>query len=140
MTLNGSIIYSKYDSYRSFLPALIDAVAQAGFCSQEILPDDTNTISGAELKRVYKEASKFSIRPHKIEPSIENMKSCLNGQLPFIMSLNTELFTERDVQIVNNYQRKLILPSPYELLPVLVVGYDDRIQVFLARNTWDPKW
>jgi len=88
-------------------------------------------------KHVYNEASRLSIVPLKVPINIVSVKTCLAHKIPVLVGL--VLSSDE----ANNNRGFVQIPDklPNEgFHACLVVGYDDRIQHFIIRNSWGKDW
>jgi C1A family cysteine protease len=69
------------------------------------------------------------------------MKGCLASGYPFVFGFSVYTEFESDTVATTGV---LNMPSPKEKLlgghAVIAVGYDDKTQRFIVRNSWGAKW
>lgn len=133
----------------------IKVVAKFGVCDEKIwayddTPADPNTNlwpAGAKptlkpSKESFSSASKNqAISYQRIAPNLSQMKGCLASGYPFIIGFSVyESFEGPTVKRTG----ELNMPQPGEAQvgghAVLVVGYDEKQQRFLVRNSWGKNW
>jgi C1A family cysteine protease len=88
-------------------------------------------------RKVYKEAARRSIVPLKVPINIISVKTCLAHQIPVLVGI---LISSDDA-----YHNQGWIQMPRKLPDegyhaCLVVGYDDRTQHFIIRNSWGNDW
>jgi C1A family cysteine protease len=91
---------------------------------------------------VFKEAAKHQVVSYqRVARSLPQMKGCLASGYPFVLgfsvyeSFETPAVTKSgDAPMPSSSERQLGGHA------VLAVGYDDRSQRFLLRNSWGPRW
>ncbi len=124
----------KFDTNRK---AAIRGVQQYGFCAESLWPYDRNLYMRMPSQQVYDEASRRSIVPLKVPINITSVKTCLAHQIPVLIGIvlsTDEAYNNRGwVQIPEK-------PPNEGFHACLVVGYDDRIQHFIIRNSWGADW
>jgi C1A family cysteine protease len=63
------------------------------------------------------------------------------NNLPFLIAFDVLLLSRPDmIRINRGYNDENSTKQKSDLHAVLVVGYDDRTQLFLVRNSWGPSW
>jgi len=88
-------------------------------------------------QQVYDEASRRSIVPVKIPINIVSVKTCLAHQIPVLVGI----MLSSDEAYHNQGWIEIPETPPDEgYHACLIVGYDDRNQHFIVRNSWGTDW
>jgi C1A family cysteine protease len=133
----------------------IKSVGKIGACPEKEWPyDDTpadpNTnvwSTGAKpaqkpSKDCYKDAKKFrAVSYQRVDRTLSQMKGCLADGYPFVFGFTVyDAFEGAEVEKTG----VLNMPLPGEGVvgghAVLAVGYDDKTQCFMVRNSWGTRW
>jgi len=133
----------------------IKSVAKQGACPETEWPyDDTPADSNTNLwpsdakprqkppKSCYTDAKKFrSVSYQRVDRMLSQMKGCLADGYPFVFGFTVyDSFESAEVARTGLLQ----MPAPREGVigghAVLAVGYDDKTQRFLVRNSWGTGW
>jgi hypothetical protein len=124
----------------SYTPEAIYGLVKYGVCMERHWPHAEELLGVQPPPEVFAKASKLKVVPLLVPPHLESMKRCLNYDLPFVIGFNTALLHQPDmIQINDNYHNNP--PNPkVGGHAVLVIGYDDRTQLFLVRNSWGKHW
>ncbi len=117
--------------------AAIRGVQQYGFCAESCWPYSEDLHMCIPPKKVYDEASRRSIVPLKVPINIVSVKTCLAYQIPVLIGI--ELHPDETYN--NDGYVQIPKKSPKEgFHACLVVGYNDRTQHFIIRNSWGTNW
>mgnify|MGYP002507676258 CR=1 FL=1 len=119
----------------------IKALVKYGCCSEKNWAYVEKKYKTKPSDKCYNEAAKRKIESYYRLSSLQNMKTCLAEGYPFIfgMSVYTSFCSEEieNTGIVD-------LPKSNEDLEgghaVLAVGYNDKTQRFIVRNSWGKEW
>ena len=133
----------------------IKSVAKQGACPEtEWTYDDTPADSTTNLwpagakpaqkppKSCYKDAQKFqAVNYQRVDRMLSQMKGCLADGFPFVFGFTVyESFESAKVAKTGVLQ----IPAAGEGVigghAVIAVGYDDKTQRFVVRNSWGPSW
>jgi hypothetical protein len=87
--------------------------------------------------KIYTEAAHRSIIPLKVPINIVSVKTCLAYQIPVLIGIQLH----RNEAYNNHGYVHIPKISPNEgFHACLVVGYNDRNQHFIIRNSWGSDW
>ena len=124
----------------SYAPEAICGLVKYGVCLERDWPHTEQYLGRQPPLEVFNQASNLKVVPLLVPPHVESMKRCLNYDLPFVFAFDTALLNQPDmIQINRNYNNN---PPNQEGggHAVLAIGYDDRSQLFLVRNSWGEQW
>ena len=117
----------------------IRALHKDGICMEKTWPYEKGRVFHKPGDHAYDEAEAHTIdEAHRVKIDLHHMKHCLAEGYPFVFGLTlSKLFqkTGRD--------GKVKLPDRSAMSgghAMLCVGYSDKDQVFVVRNSWGPKW
>jgi hypothetical protein len=122
----------------SYIPDAVYGLVKYGLCLEEIWPHEATDELEQPPWEVFEQARNLKVVPLLVPPHLESMKRCLNDDLPFVIAMNVELFNEPDMRALNRLENEP--PQEFGWHAVLVIGYDDRTQRFLVRNSWGKEW
>jgi len=119
----------------------IKSLVRWGSCPEKEWPYNINNFAVKPPPAVYTHAKKHTITSYHRVLSLDEMRSCLAEGYPFVFGFAVyEGFESQEIAqtgIVN-------MPKPTERMlgghAVMAVGYDDRSQRFIVRNSWGTKW
>jgi len=120
----------------------IKSVNKIGACSETLWPYDINQFTIKPSKAAYDDAAKHTaVSYQRLVPNLNQLKGCLADGFPFVFGFSVyDGFESQEVSKTG----ELNLPTPKEQLlgghAVLAVGYDDKINRFIVRNSWGSKW
>ena len=125
----------------AFLRDGIKALAKLGVCTETSWPYKIAKFTQKPTAACYIQAQQHLIASYHRLATVDDMRACLAGGYPFVFGFSVyEAFESAEVAasgVVN-------LPLPAETLlgghAVVGVGYDDKTQRFIARNSWDRDW
>ncbi len=125
------------DTFDTNRRAAIRGLQQYGFCEESLWPYDRDLYLQPPPQIVYNEAARRSIVPLKVPINIVSVKTCLAHQIPVLVGImlsSDEAYHNRGwIQIPET-------PPDEGYHACLVVGYDDRTQHFIIRNSWGTDW
>jgi C1A family cysteine protease len=125
------------DIFETNRQAAIRGVQQYGFCTESLWPYDKDLYMCTPPKNIYKEAAHRSIIPLKVPINIVSVKTCLAYQIPVLIGIQLH----RNEAYNNHGYVHIPKISPNEgFHACLVVGYNDRNQHFIIRNSWGSDW
>lgn len=123
--------------------AAISAVQSKGVCLAASWPYDLEKVNEKPTEECFKEALKHTVlQCHKVRVDVDDMRRCLAQGNPIVCGL---MLTDRFFRPGPGG----FIPTPGENDPraaqhglhaLLIVGYNDRQQVFIVRNSWGAWW
>ena len=115
-----------------------------GICEEVYWPYDPKLLNQEPSLEAYARASRYTVIPLKIPRNVVAMKTCLANQVPFLIGVRLLPSATREVSENNGYISKPNVSSQYAQRigshAILIVGYDDSTQHFIARNSWGKDW
>ncbi|MCA9576502.1 MAG: C1 family peptidase [Polyangiales bacterium] len=127
----------------TMIGAAIEGLREFGACSEESWPFDDELVNETPSEEAFDEASYFLVEDVMQVPTrLEAWKAALAEGHPIIFGIN--LYESFDAQ-----RRPGLVPSPspreaqredHAGHAMLAVGYSDRDQVFIVRNSWGEEW
>jgi C1A family cysteine protease len=120
----------------------IKSVAKQGDCPEKDWPYVVAKFADKPAATCFKNAIKYKAVSYQRVPQILNqMKGCLASGYPFVFGFSVYTEFENDTVAKTGV---LNMPRSKEKLlgghAVIAVGYDDRTQRFIVRNSWGSKW
>lgn len=135
--LQGTI---RYDSGAS-LRATVKSLAKYGTCSEDDWPYIPGKFRIMPTKSCYNDALNHTVTAYAKIYSLQDMKKCLAAGYPFVIGLALYSSFESEKVAVSGIVN---MPTRRESMlgghAVLVVGYDDKSQRFIVRNSWGEDW
>jgi hypothetical protein len=120
----------------------IRAIKTYGVCDERDWPYDISKCVEKPPTNCFQDAAAHkATQVCNIRQDANSMKNCLYAGFPFVVSI--QVYEEFDTQAV---AQSGIVPMPTHTSQslgahtVLVVGYDDNMQHWIARNSWGPEW
>jgi C1A family cysteine protease len=138
----------KYDRIKgdrgSTISGSIAVLEEMGACTEETWPYEPKLVNKRPSDEAYEEAKQFLIEEaEEIDVDLYAMKHCLAEGYPFAFGL----------LLFNSFERagrQGIVPMPnldteegrqtHGAHAMLCVGYSDKSQAFIVRNSWGEKW
>ena len=121
----------------------IEGLCEFGACSESSWPFDEDAVNEQPEDEAYEEAASFCIEDVSVLPTdLDAWKSCLADGYPIIFALKLYRSFE-------DHRRAGLVPVPtpreqrredHAAHAMLCVGYSDRDQLFIVRNSWGPRW
>jgi len=125
------------DTFETNRKSALRGLQQYGFCAESIWPYKRDLYMHVPPTHVYNESARRSIVPLKVPINIISVKTCLAHQIPVLIGIELS----SDEAYHNRGYVKIPEQSPNEgFHACLVVGYNDRIQHFIIRNSWGADW
>lgn len=129
----------------SSIPNAIEALREFGCCKETMFPFRYRNVNKKPPQQCYTEAEKYRIEGNtELRGSLDEMKACLAEGYPFIFSLD---IWQSFHQAEDNGGR---VPMPdfdkeersetHGRHAMLAVGYSNRSQCFIVRNSWGETW
>lgn len=127
----------------SVIEHAIDSLCTYGACAEPYWPFDEDAVNDEPDEDAYEEAANFLIEDVSVVPTeLDAWRRCLADGYPIIFGL--QLYHSFD-----NHRRRGLVPVPTRREvsreehgghAMLCVGYSDRDQVFIVRNSWGSGW
>jgi len=131
------------DDDGTMIGAAIEGLKKYGACSEETWPFDDEVVNASPSGDAFEEASAFLVEDVANVPTrLDSWKAALAEGNPIIFGLS--LYESFDA-----HRRPGMVPSPspreasredHGGHAMLCVGYSDRDQVFIVRNSWGDEW
>jgi len=120
----------------------IKSVAKLGVCPEPEWPYDIKKFTTRPPKKCFTHALKYkAVSYQRVIQTLNQMKGCLASGYPFVFGFSVYDSFEGDAVAKTGM---VPMPAPKEKLlgghAVLAVGYDDKQQRFLVRNSWGKSW
>jgi C1A family cysteine protease len=120
----------------------VKTVAKQGACSETSWPYEIDRFRDKPGRGCYAEGRKHqAIRYLRLNQSLGQLKGCLAEGFPFVFGFSVyEGFESPHVEATGEVE----MPGAKEEFrgghAVLAVGYEERTQRFIVRNSWGTKW
>jgi len=119
----------------------IKTLKNQGVCSETRWPYIISKFAVKPSLACYKEALKHQITSYHRILTLDEMRTCLAEEFPFVFGFTVyESFESQEVASTGIVQ----MPQPNERSlgghAVLAVGYDDLEKRFIVRNSWGTEW
>ena len=138
----------------------IEALDEFGICLESVWPYDTSAVNERPSDEAYDAAENNKLADAlQVQINLNEMKTCLAQGYPFVFGVRLfESFTEaarkgvipksapteaargehgRFVIIINKREKNFIICCRHAML---AVGYSDKKQAFIIRNSWGEDW
>lgn len=120
----------------------IKSIAQQGVCAETKWPYIISKFKRKPTDACYTDALKYrAVSYARVTQTVTQMRSCLASGYPFVFGFAVYDSFETDA-VANS--GVVPMPQPDESVlgghAVLAVGYDDKSQRFIARNSWGNGW
>jgi C1A family cysteine protease len=131
-----------YEDSGAMLRDTIKSINKFGACPESIWPYDITKLILKPTVTCYDTASRHkAVSYRQVSQNLDQMKGCLAEGYPFAFGMTVyQSFEGNTVSQTGVVQ--MPLPGEKEVggHAVLVVGYDNVTQRFLARNSWGTEW
>ena len=127
----------------SYISKAIEGLKEYGACSEETYPFDPDMVNDVPYQEAYDEAAAFKVEDMMSVPTkLSAWKHALAEGYPIIFGIN--LYKSFDKQ-----RKKGLVPMPSDKEAareshgghaMLAVGYSDKDEVFIVRNSWGEDW
>jgi len=119
----------------------IKSLAKLGVCAEESWPYVVAQFAKKPNAACYAQAKKHTITSYQRLGTLAEMRACLAEGFPFVFGFSVyESFESTAIARTGTVN----LPNPRERLigghAVCAVGYDDKSQRFIVRNSWGTGW
>jgi len=120
----------------------IKVVAKQGVPPETDWPYDITKFAEKPPAKAYTDAAKHQVTSyHRVNRVLNQFKGCLASGYPFVLGF-TVYDSFESAQVAHTGH--LNMPQPGEAVvgghAVMAVGYDDKHQRFIIRNSWGPDW
>ena len=115
-----------------------------GICKEELWPYDRRLLNRKPPPDVYQAARQHTIIPLRLPLEINAIRTCLANQIPAVIAVKMKYEINGEANANGGYI-SIPDPSDYEIAyltshAILIVGYDDDTEHFIARNSWGRDW
>lgn len=113
-----------------------------GVCHEKLWPYDINVFTQKPTAECYQDAQNHhGISYHRVSQNAYEIKHCLSEGYPIVFGfLVFESFENPDVARTGVMSMPQENDKPIGGHAVLAVGYDDKKQCFIVRNSWSSNW
>jgi C1A family cysteine protease len=120
----------------------IKSVAKLGDCPESEWPYDIAKFADKPPAKSYRKALKYrAVQYQRVVQALNQMKGCLASGYPFVFGFSVyESFEGTEVAKTGTVSMPTSTEKQLGGHAVIAVGYDDKLQRFLVRNSWGPKW
>jgi C1A family cysteine protease len=129
-----------YDS-GAYLRDTVKTLAKEGVCSEASWPYDISKFTQQPPDACYAEALDHQILSYYRMNKVKEMKACLAGGIPFVFGFSVYSSFMTDTVAKTG---KAKMPKFWERClgghAVMAVGYDDKQERFIVRNSWGAGW
>jgi C1A family cysteine protease len=120
----------------------IKSAVKQGVCPEKEWPYRITAFSSKPTASCYRDALLNQVLNYqRLTPTLLHLKDCLAAGFPFVFGFSVYESFESESVVKTG---KVPLPKPAERLlgghAVLAVGYDDKNQCFIVRNSWGADW
>ena len=120
----------------------IKSVAKLGDCPETEWPYDIAKFATKPSARCYREAMQYkAVLYQRVPQTLNQMKGCLASGYPFVFGFSVYASFEGP-QVAKTGAVPMPASSEKQLggHAVIAVGYDDKQQRFIVRNSWGRRW
>lgn len=130
--------------YGATLTSTAKAVRLYGDCEEYLWPYDISYVDEKPGPDVYEVARQYTVIPMEVPIKLEAIKTTLAHGLPVIIGIVLRYSAGKEAK---KNDGRINIPNPEattvrnsEMHAVVIIGYDDRTNHFLVRNSWGEKW
>jgi len=126
-----------------FVRGAIEALQMKGACLAETFPFDLEKVNEMPDREAFAEAMDYKISDAmKVPLDLDAMKSCLAEGYPivFALKLTKQFYTPDERGYVRTPDPEDPMAAEHGRHGMLLVGYSDRQEVFIVRNSWGTEW
>jgi C1A family cysteine protease len=120
----------------------VKTIHHDGACAEKLWPYEPQKFTDKPATACYTAAKEHTAIEYKrLMPTLMQLKGCLADGYPFVFGFTVYASFESD-EVARTGEANTPLSNEEAIggHAVLAVGYDDRTQRFLVRNSWGPKW
>ena len=120
----------------------VKSVAKQGACSESSWPYEIDRFRAKPSRECYAQGRNHqAIRYLRVNQSLGQLKGCLAEGFPFVFGFAVYAgFESRHVEETGEVEMPRAKEEFLGGHAVLAVGYDERTQRFIVRNSWGTKW
>jgi C1A family cysteine protease len=119
----------------------IKSLKAHGVCCEHVWPYEISRFTIKPSQDSYDQAAKRKISKYMRIQTIEEMKQCLSDGFPFVFGLTLyESFMSSRVERTGNVSMPNKIDYEAGGHAMLCVGYSEKTQRFLVRNSWGESW
>jgi len=119
----------------------IKTLAKQGVCSEKIWPYKISKFTDRPSAACYRQALKHQIISYYRIHTLDEMLACLAEGFPFVFGFTVyESFESQKVARTGIVDMPKAAEKALGGHAVMAVGYDDKDQRFLVRNSWGKDW
>ena len=125
------------------LSGALSAMQMSGACLAPSWPYDLGKLNEKPTDECFKEASQYKVcGVEKVPVDIDMMRRCLAEGNPIIfgLMLTDKFFRPGPSAYITTPGRNDKRAAQHGCHAMLIVGYNDRQQVFIVRNSWGENW
>ena len=125
------------------LQGAISAMQLKGACLAASWPYELDKLNSKPSDECFKEARKYRVAEAKKVPvNIDSMRQCLAEGHPIVfgLMLTSKFFRSPRGGFITTPSKGDKRSAQHGLHAMLLVGYNDRQQVFIVRNSWGAGW
>mmetsp|Transcript_16122 Transcript_16122/g.20062 ORF Transcript_16122/g.20062 Transcript_16122/m.20062 type:complete len:405 (-) Transcript_16122:81-1295(-) len=125
------------------LGGAISAMQTKGACLAESYPFELEVVNERPPEETFDEAMDYKVsEAMKVPVDVESMKQCLAEGFPIVfgLKLTEQFFYPLPGGIIRTPDPEDPESAAHGLHAMLIVGYSERQQVFIIRNSWGADW
>lgn len=119
----------------------VEALKKYGVCDEKTWPYVQSKVDTKPSKVAYDEGRKLLIDfAESIKISVFDMKHCLAEGFPFVFGLQIPESFDTTKKVFNQTEQGNLSKSAIMSHAMVCVGYSEKDQVFIVRNSWGKNW